>query len=368
MTRVLAVLDSATQFIELERTLAGFGYDVEAVPDASAARAALALRRPDVIVADIVMPGISGFDLCRALKADPATREIPVLLLTSLAEPLDSVHGQECGADHYVTKPYPPALLAERIVRVLESRRDRASRETLAKQRALESATHELEAFTYSVSHDLRAPLRAIEGFSQVLQEVSAGQLDATGQMYLDRIRAAAQRMSRLIDGMLHLSRITRAPLHHATVDLSATAHSVLEALQSAEPPRVVEIVVQDDVTVRGDPALLRAVLENLLGNAWKFTSRRVDARIELTASSVADETVIRIRDNGAGFDMAYANRLFAPFARLHSATEFPGTGVGLATVQRIVLRHGGRVWAEGDVDKGASFYVALPATGPQAE
>jgi light-regulated signal transduction histidine kinase (bacteriophytochrome) len=223
-----------------------------------------------------------------------------------------------------------------------------------------EAANRELEAFSYSVAHDLRAPLRSIDGFSKALEEDYSAALDDQGRRYLASVRQSAQRMGLLIEDLLILSRVTRSEMRRQRVDLSRLARSVLDALQASQPDRQMEIALADGVVVDGDEGLLRVVLENLLGNAWKFTGKRADARIEFAVTQQSGEPVYVVRDNGAGFDMAYASKLFGTFQRLHSSTEFEGTGIGLATVQRIVTRHGGRVWALGEVDRGASLYFTL--------
>jgi len=227
----------------------------------------------------------------------------------------------------------------------------------------LEAANHELEAFCYSVSHDLRAPLRGIDGFSQALLEDYSQNLDQTGKQHLERVRAAAQRMSALIDDLLELSRITRAEIQREQIDLSEMARAVAQEISQLDPTREAEFAIAPNLEAEGDPRLLRAVLENLLGNGWKFTSRRAAARIEFGRTQANGESAFFVRDNGAGFDPAYAQRLFGAFQRLHATTEFPGTGVGLASVQRIIHRHGGRVWAEGAVNEGATFFFTLPST-----
>ncbi len=226
----------------------------------------------------------------------------------------------------------------------------------------LEAANKELEAFSYSVSHDLRAPLRSIDGFSQALMEDYPERLDAQGRSYLERVRAGTHRMGELIDDMLQLSRVTRAEMRRETVDLSALAGSVVEELQRAEPQRQVKVAIQPGLTADGDPNLLRIALINLLANAWKFTSRQPTAHIEVGNRDDSNDRAFYVRDNGVGFDMAYAGKLFGAFQRLHAMSEFPGTGIGLATVQRIVHRHGGRVWAEAAVNQGATFYFSLPS------
>jgi PAS domain S-box-containing protein len=232
--------------------------------------------------------------------------------------------------------------------------------ELSARAAQLEATNKELESFAYSVSHDLRAPLRGMDGFSQALLEDYAGQIDATGQDYLRRIRAGAQRMGQLIDDLLNLSRVTRSEMVAELVDLTALAHKVITELRSQQAGRAVEWEVSDPLTAHGDPRLLHLVLEKLLANALKFTGNCKDARIEFGQAAQGAEQVFFVRDNGAGFDMAYANRLFGAFQRLHSPLEFPGTGIGLATAQRIIHRHGGRVWAEAQPGKGATFSFTL--------
>lgn len=239
----------------------------------------------------------------------------------------------------------------------------REVRERSLVQEQLVAANSELEAFTYSVAHDLRAPLRSIDGFGQALLEDYSGKLDAQGQDNLQRVRAGAQRMAELIDGLLTLSRVTRADLHREKVDLSKMAMAIFKDLQRSEPDRRLEITIAAGLVTQGDGRLLQAALENLLGNAWKFTRRKTQARIEFGRTERAVQNgAFFVRDDGDGFDMAYADKLFAPFQRLHRQSEFPGTGIGLATVQRIVYRHGGRIWAEGAVGQGATFYFTLPA------
>jgi len=228
----------------------------------------------------------------------------------------------------------------------------------------LEDANRELEAFCYSVSHDLRAPLRGIDGFSQALLEDYTEALDAPGREYLERVRAATQRMGRLIDDLLDLSRLSRQEMRCERVDLSALARKIAAALTEREPGREVEWVIAEGVIARGDSHLLQVALENLLGNAWKFTSKRPRARIEFGVQERQGEPVYVVRDDGAGFDMAYADKLFGAFQRLHGVKEFAGTGIGLATVQRIIRRHGGQVWAEGEVGRGAAFTFTLPRAG----
>lgn len=224
----------------------------------------------------------------------------------------------------------------------------------------LESSNKELEAFSYSVSHDLRAPLRGIDGFSQAVLDDYGDKLDDTGKQYLQRVREASQRMAKLIDAMLNLARLIRAELIFESVDLSAIGRSVVSNLSKADPERQVEIVVADNLRTNADPDLTRVVLENLLGNAWKFSSHEEFARIELGMTYHYSQPVFFVRDNGVGFDMTYADKLFGAFQRLHAMSEFQGIGIGLATVHRIIQRHGGRIWADASVGKGATFFFTL--------
>ncbi|HML23168.1 MAG TPA: PAS domain-containing protein [Aggregatilinea sp.] len=228
----------------------------------------------------------------------------------------------------------------------------------------LSAVNRELEAFSYSVSHDLRTPLRAIDGFSHALLEDYGDILSQEGRYYLERIRVASQRLGQLIDDLLKLSRLTRSEIQRMPTDLSDLAHSILEELRISQPKRHVQAVIQPKIIAEGDPRLLRVALENLLNNAWKFTSQTASAQIEFGTLDYEDERVYYIRDNGAGFDMTYADKLFGAFQRLHSTSEFEGTGIGLATVQRIIHRHGGRIWASSAVNEGATFYFTLPGDG----
>ena len=224
----------------------------------------------------------------------------------------------------------------------------------------LETANKELESFSYSVSHDLRTPLRGIDGFSRILQEDYKDTLDKEGNDHLDRIRAACKRMGLLIDDLLNLSRLTRSEMWVVKVDLSRLARQVAEDLKKDGPDRRVEFVIADGLVAQGDARLLGILLQNLLGNAWKYSARQTRAVIEFGLAQYADAPVYFVKDNGIGFDMVYIDKLFKPFQRLHAIADFPGTGIGLALVQRIIQRHGGRVWAEGEVGKGAVFYFTL--------
>lgn len=227
--------------------------------------------------------------------------------------------------------------------------------------RELEAVNQELEAFSYSVSHDLRAPLRALGGFSEVLLEDYADHLDEEGREYLGHIRTAADQLSQLIDELLNLSRLTRSEMQYQEVNLTTVAKEVVRHLRVAEPARALQVHVEPDMVVRGDQTLLRVAIQNLLENAWKYTRNTKDAIVHFGKVKRGEALVFCVQDNGAGFDMQYADKLFRPFERLHNAYEFEGSGIGLAIVQRVLARHGGRVWAEGEVGAGAAFYFSLP-------
>jgi PAS domain S-box-containing protein len=236
----------------------------------------------------------------------------------------------------------------------------RVHRELVGAKERAEAANRELEGFSYSVAHDLRAPLRSIDGFSRALLEDYGGTLDEKGQKYVRIVRESAELMGHLIDDILTLSRVTRSEIRREKVDLSAMARATCDRLASTSPSRTVDVEVEGGLTALGDARLLEVLFENLLGNAWKFTSKKERAHIEVGAVREASEPAFFVRDDGAGFDMQYADKLFGVFQRLHTASEFEGTGIGLATVQRIVHRHGGRVWAEGRFGRGATFYFTL--------
>ncbi|MBR7831189.1 PAS domain-containing protein [Actinospica sp. MGRD01-02] len=289
----------------------------------------------------------------------------------TLKYPLTDIAGRHyaiCGISTDITDLKRAEEEANRLNSGLESLN--AGLESRVRERTaeLEASTRELDAFAYSVSHDLRAPLRAVAGFSELILEDYGSALDATGRDYLSRVVAATTRMSRLIDDLLTLSRATRAELSWRPVDLSAMAQRILADLRSAEgdPERPVELIVEDGLHATGDPALLELVLQNLISNAWKFTAKQDKALIHVGVERLADGgCAFFVRDTGAGFDMRYADKLFVPFQRLHSVDDFAGTGIGLAIVGRIINRHGGRIWAEGHPERGAVFRFVLPEHRP---
>jgi len=289
------------------------------------------------------------------------TAQIPSGVRTYLSHkfPICDEHGKMVslgGISHDITERTRMEEDLRRSEEKIKALNDDLTRQNLQ----LQAANGELESFSYSVSHDLRAPLRSIDGFSQALLEDYAGRLDDTGNDYLRRVRSATQKMGGLIDDMLQLSRVTRSALHRRQVDLTALAHAVVQDLRERYPLRSVDVVIEQNLTVEGDQGLLRTALDNLLGNAWKYTSKKQHAHIEFGCGMRNGAPAFFVRDDGVGFDMAYACKLFGAFQRLHGVEEFEGTGIGLVTVQRIIHRHGGQVWAEGTVDNGATFYFTL--------
>jgi signal transduction histidine kinase len=353
-SRILLVDDNADLRDHAHRLLAE-RYDVAAFPDGLTALKAAQEKSPDLVLTEIMMPGLDGFGLLRGLRATPKTRSIPVILLLARAGEESAVEGWNAEADDYLTKPFSAQELMARVRTHLDLAH--ARREWT---KEIEQSNRELESFSYSISHDLRAPLRAIDGFSKALLDEYSGKLDEQGCHYLQRVRTGAQKMSMLINELLDLSRVSRGALRKELINLSELARGIVSDLQSRDPDRKVAVEIPDGLLATADKRLLKIVILNLLSNAWKYTARASYAQIAFGQSNHGDETVFYVRDNGVGFDMAFAGRLFAPFQRLHRKSEFDGTGIGLATAQRVISRHGGRIWGEAAVDTGATFYFTL--------
>jgi signal transduction histidine kinase len=380
---ILLVDDQPANLLALEAMLQGLGQNLVKAESGREALKQLLTHEFAVILLDVKMPDMDGFETAALIRERDKSRDTPIIFLTAADKThTEAVRGYAVGAVDYLVKPVVPEFVRSKVSVFVELAKktellrrqaeqlrvgEQSARE-LAETRAglvreLEHKNQELESFSYAVSHDLRAPLRRIEAFSRAVLETQHDRLDADGRRFFDRIREASRQMSQLIDDVLHLSKVSRAELRQQEVDLSALATAILERLREAEPDRVVETRIRPGVVVSGDGQLLRIALTNLLENAWKFTARQPEACIEFGLSSVAGESTYFVRDNGAGFDMAHADRLFGPFQRLHLATEFPGSGIGLATVRRILHRMGGRVWAEGVVGRGATFHFTLGKT-----
>lgn len=383
--RILTVDDSLTYLHEVAAQLREEGYDVVPAQSGEEALELLSVQSVDCILLDMVMPGLSGQETCRRIKESAAWRDIPLIMHTALEEQHAMIEGINAGADDYIAKSSDLEVLRARVRAQLRRKqfedenrniRDQLlqkeleviaanSARELAETRAvfaeeLEHKNKELEAFSYSVSHDLRAPLRGIDGFSKILLMDYSDKLDSKGKEHLARVRANAQRMGELIDDLLQLSRVGRVELSRGRVNLSEIARAVIIALSKNEPERIVEFKARDELIASADSQLMKVALENLLGNAWKFTSKTAAARIEFDVGQQDGGTVYFVRDNGAGFNMDQSARLFSPFQRLHNSSDFPGTGIGLATVRRVIDKHGGRIWAESTVGRGATFYFTI--------
>ena len=334
-------------------------FDIVAVADGAAALAAVHQHLPDLVLCDVMMPGLDGIGLLTELRADPRTRTIPVILLSARAGSEASVEGLDAGADDYLMKPFSPRELIARVrTHIALNRSRRAGAIELERtNRELERANRELQAFSYQVSHDLRAPARAIEHFSRLLLGDHACALDDDARRLLSRIHSGTRRMTSLIDDLLALSQAGQGQLRRESVDVSELSRRIVTGLRARDPQRTVDVRVADGLSTVGDGGLVLIALENLLGNAWKFTSKRTHAVIAVERE---DSGVFAIRDNGVGFDMAHSEHLFEPFHRLHSSSDFEGTGIGLSIVRRVVERHGGHVWAHGIVDGGATIRFTL--------
>ena len=398
MVSVLVAEDSRTQAEQLKDLLETRGYAVVVACDGEQALEAARRDKPTLVITDIVMPGMDGYALCSALRNDPALQDVPVIMLTALSSMQEIAKSLECGADNFIRKPYEPVNLLSRIDYILSNRALRGERRTRMgleinlggrkhlitsdreqildllvssyeeavkangelklREKELEAANQELESFAYSVSHDLRSPLRAIDGFSAILQDSCGDKLDDEDRGLLAKIRDNTKRMAHLIEDLLRLSQVGRAPLAGQEVDMAALARGALHELQPAPTARC---VIEPLPGAWGDASLLRQVWLNLLSNALKYSSRRDQPVVEVRGQAESGANVYRVKDNGAGFDMKHYDKLFGVFQRLHAGDEFPGTGIGLSIVQRVIARHGGRVWAEGKVDGGATFCFSLP-------
>ncbi|MFL5492815.1 MAG: sensor histidine kinase [Gemmatimonadales bacterium] len=377
---ILLVDDQPANVLALEAMLQGLGQNLITAGSGREALKLLLTHEFAVILLDVKMPEMDGFETATLIRQRDKSRHTPIIFLTAADKSqTQAMRGYAVGAVDYLVKPVVPEFVRSKVAVFVElaKKSEQLRRQAqllqaseleardLAEARAelvrdLEHKNRELESFSYAVSHDLRAPLRRIESFSRAVQESQGDRLDDAGRHYLDRVREASQQMSRLIDDVLYLARVTRADMREQEVDLSGLVTLLLDRMREAEPDRQVEVKIRPGITVAADGQLLRIAVTNLLENAWKFTARTPAARIEFGVTNAGGEPAYFVRDNGAGFDMAYASRLFGPFQRLHRASEFPGTGIGLATVQRIIHRHGGRVWAEGMLGQGATFQFTI--------
>jgi signal transduction histidine kinase len=386
--RVLIVDDQPENLLSVEAVLERLGEEIVTASSGHEALRRLLEHDVAVIVLDVMMPDMDGFETAALIRERERSRLTPIIFLTALGMSEEHVfRGYGAGAVDFMAKPFAPEVLRSKVAVFVElhrktlllEKRNAELQESIAKFQAAEQEVQklnrhlerrleelaalnsEMESFSYSVSHDLRGPLARISGFSRALLEHHAASLNDEGKLYLRRIGAAAEKTTQLVDDLLKLSRLTRAELRLEPVDLSGIARSLAADLESRDPHRRVEIRIAPEALTYGDPNLLRAALANLLENAWKFTGRVENPVIEFGVAFAGGRPIFHVKDNGAGFDMAAADKLFTPFQRLHSSSEFQGTGIGLATVDRIIRRHGGRIWAEAAVDRGAAFYFTLP-------
>ena len=383
--KILAVDDSPTYLNELAGALQDDGYDVVLAHSGEDALDLLGVEPFDCILLDLAMPGMGGKETCRRIKAAPMVRDIPLIILTAQEDGASMIDGLSTGADDYIQKSTEFEVLRARmraqmrrkqfedenrrireelLRKELETVEARSARQ-IAEERAalvgqLERQNQELEAFTFSVSHDLRAPLRGVFAFSTILREEFSSQIPAEANELLNRVINNAERMERLIEDLLRLSSVDRQPLSREPVNITSLVKKVLEELSREQGDRQIRVELGHLPNCIGDQSLLGQVFVNLLSNAFKFTLKSESAAIEVGSQEQDGERVYFVRDNGAGFEMKYARRLFGAFQRFHRADEFEGTGVGLSIVQRIISRHGGRIWAEAAVNKGATFFFTL--------
>ena len=394
--KILLVDDQPDNLLSAEAVLESLGEEIVKARSGREALRHLLDNDFAVILLDVMMPGMDGFETATLIRQRDRSRHTPIIFLTALGKSEEHLfRGYDVGAVDYLFKPIVPEMLRSKVTvfaelhrksSLLQRHSDLLEKRNFELERALadlekadkeihrlnehlerriqelDLVNKELEAFSYSVSHDLRAPLTRIAGFTQALQESSAHKLDETGRLHLERVNTAARRMSQLVDDLLNFSRVTRLELRREPEDLSALARSIAAELESRDAGRKAAFSITDGLTAVGDPGLLRATLFNLLENAWKFTRRRENPCIEFGARIENGMIIFFVRDNGAGFDPELTHKLFSPFQRLHPSSEFEGTGIGLATADRIIRRHGGRIWAEGAVGRGATFSFTLPA------
>lgn len=363
-TRLLIVDDEEAQMKALCNILREQGYVTSGFNSAAQALSALRSKSFDLLLTDLMMPETDGIGLLNmALKIDP---NIVGIVMTGQATIDSAVQAMKAGALDYIRKPFKLSVILpvlSRALAVRQLRLDKAALELRVRERTaeLEAANHELEAFAHSVSHDLRAPLRHLEAYLNIVLADFSAQIPPDAQNMLNQSLVSAKRMGHLIEDLLRLSRLGQQPLGKERVHLTALVKEVLEELRKDQTERKVEIIVGELGDCDADPALLKQVFINLLSNALKFTRPKARALIEVFSTREESQIIYTIRDNGVGFDMKYAEKLFGVFERLHSCDEFEGTGVGLSLVQRIVQRHGGRVWADAEPDKGATFSFSIP-------
>lgn len=392
-SRILCVDDEPHNLNLLEAILSPLGYVVVKAVNGQEALEKIRTERIDICLLDVMMPEMDGFEVCRRIKSDVLYQTIPIIMITAFADTENRIRGIEAGAEDFISNPFNSAEVLARIKMLLQVKSlndqlqssytdiarlntDLAARaaelevanlemkasaaELKAANEELEAANVELEAFNYTVAHDLRNPLNVVSSYCQMIKELYGDKLDEKCLHYIQQAYEGTLRMSQLIEALLNFSRLTHTELKRKSVDLSSMANEVAGELKGNDTARRVEVRIAEGMTANGDANLLRVVLVNLLGNAWKYTGIREEGVIEFGAKDLDGNPLYFVRDNGTGFDNAAAERIFVPFQRLPGAEECRGFGIGLATVERIIKRHGGKVWAEGEPDQGAVFYFTL--------
>ncbi len=404
---IMVVEDSRSQAMMLKSLLKKHDYKVRDFEDGLAAFDAALEDPPLLIVSDILMPGMDGYELCRKVKSNTVLKDIPIILLTTLQDSMDIIKGLQAGSDNFITKPFDAKYLLSRINYLLANRELRyqgtsdlvleimfngqkyainserkqildlllsvyenavqQNHQLIEAQAALQRSNdhlitmnRDLEAFSYTISHDLRTPLNHISMSAQLLQQHYMDKLDEAGASYVETIHSTTRSMAEMINDLLQFSRTGTINIHPQPIDLSDMFTKVMEWIHQDDPQRQIEVKIEENMHIHADHSLLMVVVKNLLGNAWKYTSKTKKPIIQVGSLHKNGQTVFYVRDNGAGFEPGRAVNLFTPFVRLHSQEDFPGTGVGLATAKRIIERHAGKIWAEGEQGKGACFLFTL--------
>lgn len=376
---ILIVDDRVENLLALESVLGDLGQNIIRATSGKQALREVLQRDFAVILLDVQMPEMDGFETATLIRERDRSCRTPIIFLTAISKAEEYVfRGYESGAVDYIFKPFVPSILKAKVMVFVELYMARQAVASTAKQlhamnlhledhaRELQVANKELESFSYSVSHDLRSPLRHIDGFVQLLQARAAAKLDEKESHYLKLITVSVQHMGKLIDDLLHFSRMSRQEMTCIRMDFDYLVRDLASTFTNENPERSIEWNIRPLPEIDADPSLISVAMTNLLSNALKYSQHRVRTKVEIASipSGDAQEQTIFVRDNGAGFDMHHADKLFGVFQRLHRQEEFEGTGIGLAIVHRIISRHGGRVWAEAKVDEGATFFFTLPVRG----